>query len=54
MGKNWNGGRGGGAGGGSGLSKLRGSYGTILGTCDAGKERECSKELLNVFNQVCM
>lgn len=26
--------------------------GSILGTCDAGRERECSKELVNVFSQV--
>ena len=34
-------------------NNLRGNgFGNILGTCDAGKEKECSKELLNVFNQV--
>jgi hypothetical protein len=54
MGKNWRGGRGGGrGGGGGGGGSLKGNgNGSILGTCDAGRERECSKELVNVFSQV--
>lgn len=53
MGKNWRGSSGGGGGGGKGGGNLKGKgHGSILGTCDAGRERECSKELVNIFSQV--
>lgn len=60
MGKNWKGrdgggrggrGVGGGRGGGGGdLSSCRG-YAGIIGTCDAARERESTKELSNLLNQ---
>ena len=51
MGKNWKRHRQGKGSGGGGNLKGYG-HGSILGTCDAGRERECSKELVNVFSQV--
>lgn len=52
MGKNWKGGRGGGGGGGAAdLGSCRG-LGVVIGTCDAARERETSKELLNLFTQM--
>ena len=55
MGKNWKGGRTGGRGGGGGkgsndLTSCRG-HGFVLGTCDAAREREASKELVNLLTQ---
>lgn len=53
MGKNWRGNKGGNgnSSSGSNLSSCRG-YGVILGTCDSARERETSKELVNLFTQV--
>lgn len=50
MGKNWRGGKGGskGGGGGNDFAACRG-YGIVLGTCDAARERETSKELVNIL-----
>jgi hypothetical protein len=59
MGKNWKGpggsgrgGRGGRGGGGSSndTSSCKG-HGAIMGTCDAARERETSKEMVNLLNQ---
>lgn len=55
MGKNWKGrggggGRGGGSGGGNDLASCRG-YAAIIGTCDAARERESTKELSNLLSQ---
>ena len=65
MGKNWRGGSGGGRGGGGrgGRGGGRGGggsnndtssckgHGAIIGTCDAARERETSKEMVNLLNQ---
>jgi hypothetical protein len=68
MGKNWRGGasggmvgRGGGRGGGgrggrgggsnNDISSCKG-HGAIIGTCDAARERETSKEMVNLLNQI--
>jgi hypothetical protein len=53
MGKHWKGPRKGGHGGGAGghdFSSCRG-HGVVIGTCDAARERETSKELVNLLNQ---
>ena len=55
MGKDWNnrssgGGGGGGGGGGNDVQSIRG-YGAIIGTCDAAREKESNKELINLVNQ---
>jgi hypothetical protein len=68
MGKNWRGGasggmvgRGGGRGGGGRGGRGGGSnndigsckgHGAIIGTCDAARERETSKEMVNLLNQI--
>ncbi len=63
MGKNWKGGRGGGGRGGGGGGRGGGGGGggdissckglsAIIGTCDAARERETSKELVNLFSQI--
>ena len=57
MGKNWKGknkyihghGKGGG-GGGNDLPSCRG-MGIVVGSCDNAREREASKELVNLFNE---
>ena len=55
MGKNWKGGRGGGGGGRGGggsndTASVRGNA-AIIATCDAARERETNKEMLNLLNQ---
>ena len=63
MGKNWKGpgggrggrgggrgGRGGGGGSNNDTSSCKG-HGAIMGTCDAARERETSKEMVNLLNQ---
>jgi hypothetical protein len=56
MGKNWKGGRGGGGRGGGGksgngdMTSCRGCK-CIMATCDPAREREASKELVNLLNQ---
>ncbi len=49
MGKNWKGGKGTGKGQ-HDFASCRG-HGVVIGTCDAARERETSKELVNLLNQ---
>jgi hypothetical protein len=50
MGKNWKGGKNNKGGGHHDFASCRG-HGVIIGTCDAARERETSKELVNLLNQ---
>ena len=54
MGKNWRGPKNGGHGGGGGGADLTSCRGLacVIGTSDTAREREASKELVNILNQV--